>query len=61
MTLRIATWNINGVKARIDSAQPARIGETVGLHFEAPKITLFDAKSGHALHSELNHEVLHHG
>ncbi|MFK7835507.1 MAG: ABC transporter ATP-binding protein [Sulfitobacter sp.] len=49
------------LKARIDSAQVARVGEKVGLGFEAPKITLFDEASGLALRSELNEGVLSHG
>ena len=49
------------IKARIDSAQVARVGETVGLTFEAPKVTLFDTATGLALRSELNNEVLANG
>ena len=49
------------LKARIDSARPVRVGEKVGLRFEAPKITLFDEASGRALRSELNEGVLAHG
>jgi multiple sugar transport system ATP-binding protein len=49
------------LKARIDSAQIATVGENVALNFEAPKITLFDETTGLALRSSLNHEVLAHG
>ncbi|WP_299150843.1 ABC transporter ATP-binding protein [uncultured Tateyamaria sp.] len=49
------------LKARTDSAQIATVGETVGLSFEGPKITLFDKASGQALRSELNEKVLAHG
>lgn len=49
------------LKARIDSTQVATVGEKVGLNFDAPKVTLFDAANGQALLSELNHEVLSHG
>ena len=49
------------LKARIDSSQVATVGETVGLGFQAPKITLFDEGSGRALRSELNREVLNRG
>ena len=49
------------LKARIDSAQMATVGEKVGLSFDAPKVTLFDTSTGQALRSELNHEVLAHG
>ncbi|WP_299286094.1 ABC transporter ATP-binding protein [uncultured Tateyamaria sp.] len=49
------------LKARTDSAQIAKVGETVGLTFEGPKITLFDKASGQALRSELNEKVLAHG
>lgn len=49
------------VKARIDSAQTATVGEKIGLHFDARTVTLFDKTTGHALRSELNEEVLTHG
>ena len=49
------------LKARIDSAQLATVGEKVALNFQAPKITLFDETTGLALRSSLNHEVLAHG
>jgi multiple sugar transport system ATP-binding protein len=49
------------VKARIGSDQPARIGEQVGLAFNGRTVTLFDAKAGRALCSELNEDVLSHG
>ncbi|WP_146347925.1 ABC transporter ATP-binding protein [Phaeobacter marinintestinus] len=62
-TTQIVTLDTpNGeLKARLDSAQLATVGETVGLGFEASKVTLFDKASGQALRSELNHEVLAHG
>ncbi len=56
----LATAN-GEIKARIDSAQTAAIGETVGLEFDARKITLFDEASGTAIRSTLNSEVLAHG
>ena len=56
----LATAN-GDLKARIDASQPARIGETVGLNFNARTITLFDKGSGAALLSALNSEVLAHG
>ena len=49
------------LKARISSDLPARVGETVGLGFNARTVTLFDAVSGRALRSELNEGVLAHG
>ena len=49
------------LKARIDSAQTAKVGERVGLSFKAPNVTLFDEQTGRALRSELNDEVLAHG
>ncbi|WP_299726605.1 ABC transporter ATP-binding protein [uncultured Tateyamaria sp.] len=49
------------LKARIDSAQVASVGETVGLGFNPGTVTLFDEGSGRALRSELNDEVLAHG
>jgi len=59
-TTQIVTMNTaNGeLKARIDSTQIATVGETVGIGFEAPKVTLFDEASGQALRSDLNYEVL---
>ena len=62
-TTQIVTLDTaNGeVKARIDSAQPAKVGEQVGLRFAAPKVTLFDAANGRAVRSELNAGVLAHG
>ncbi|MEM9733388.1 MAG: ABC transporter ATP-binding protein [Pseudomonadota bacterium] len=62
-TTQIVTLDTpNGeLKARIDSSQVAKVGEKVGLAFEAPKITLFDEMSGHALRSQLNRGVLAHG
>ena len=49
------------IKARIGSEQVARVGETVGLDFNARTITLFKAASGRAVLSELNEGVLGHG
>jgi multiple sugar transport system ATP-binding protein len=49
------------IKARIDSHREARVGDKVGLSFEAPKVTLFDRATGQALRSELNEKVLAHG
>ena len=49
------------LKARIDSAQTANVGEIVGLNFNADTVTLFDENTGQALRSELNQEVLTHG
>ena len=47
--------------ARVASAQVAKVGEQIGLSFEAPKLTLFDDATGAALVSELNEKVLAHG
>ena len=58
--ITLATPN-GEMKARIDSAQAARVGETVGLNFNAKTVTLFDESTGQALRSELNDEVLAHG
>lgn len=49
------------VKARIASDVPVRVGETVGLDFNADTVTLFDSQTGRALRSDLNEGVLHHG
>ncbi|MEM5582677.1 MULTISPECIES: ABC transporter ATP-binding protein [unclassified Roseibium] len=48
------------LKARIPSDQAVRTGETVGLDFNGPSVTLFDNQSGRALRSELNEGVLAH-
>ncbi len=47
------------LKARAPSDQPMRVGETVGLEFDASRVTLFDAGSGRALRSALNEGALH--
>ena len=49
------------LKARIDSARTASVGDRVGLGFDAATVTLFDETSGRALRSELNEKVLAHG
>jgi multiple sugar transport system ATP-binding protein len=52
----------NGVlKARVPSSEVARVGEQVGLTFDAKTITLFDTQTGKALRSALNEGVLSHG
>ena len=56
----LTTYN-GEVKARIASEQAARVGETVGLDFNAATVTLFDNQSGLAIRSELNEGVLSHG
>ncbi len=56
----LATAN-GELKARIASDQVVRVGETVGLAFDARTITLFDNQTGRALRSELNEGVLAHG
>ncbi len=49
------------VKARIASDKSAKVGETVGLDFNAATVTLFNSQSGHAIRSDLNEGVLSHG
>jgi multiple sugar transport system ATP-binding protein len=41
------------VKARLPSAIPVRLGETVGLRFRSDRLAVFDAESGRALRSAL--------
>lgn len=41
------------VKARLPSAVPVRLGETVGLRFRSERLAVFDAESGRALRSAL--------
>jgi multiple sugar transport system ATP-binding protein len=48
------------IKSRIPSGQHARVGETVGLSFDARTLTVFDAMTGKALLSEANEGVLNH-
>jgi len=48
------------VKARLASDKAVRIGETIGLAFDARSISLF-ASNGHALVSTANQKVLTHG
>ncbi len=61
-TTQIVTiTSANGtIKARIPSGQPARMGETVGLTFTTPRLSLFDAGSGRAFRTAANAGV-HHG
>ncbi len=49
------------LKSRIPSAEPAAVGENVGLAFNPRAITLFDKKTGAALLSEGNKGVLDNG
>ena len=49
------------IKARVASSDTAKVGDQTGLHFDPRTITLFDASSGRALHSEANEGVLIHG
>ncbi len=49
------------LKARVPAGKSASVGEKVGLGFDAATVTLFDEKTGRALRSELNDEVLAHG
>ncbi|MCV6594180.1 MAG: ABC transporter ATP-binding protein [Silicimonas sp.] len=60
-TTQIVTLETAGgeIKARVPAHQVARVGESLGLDFEAGTITLFDRQSGRALKSELNEGVLH--
>ncbi|MDF1790456.1 MAG: ABC transporter ATP-binding protein [Thalassobaculaceae bacterium] len=58
VTLR--TYN-GEVKARVSSADTARVGENVGLDFDGATVTLFDSQTGRAIRSELNAGVLGHG
>ncbi len=62
-TTQIVTLDTaNGsVKARISSAQPAKVGEQVGLDFHPDTITLFNEKTGAALRSTLHEGVRANG
>ncbi|MFT4960205.1 MAG: multiple sugar transport system ATP-binding protein [Paracoccaceae bacterium] len=62
-TTQIITLDSPGglLKARIGSEQVAKVGETVGLSFDARTISLFDNQSGRALRSDLNEGVLSNG
>jgi len=48
------------LKVRAPSGQVVRVGETLGLSFEGPKLTLFDQASGRAFLTAANAGV-HHG
>jgi len=48
------------IKVRAPSSQPAKPGDQVGLDFNAGTLTLFDGKTGKAIVSEANKEVLGH-
>lgn len=41
------------IKARLPSAKPVQVGETVGLALQPERLSLFDQSSGQALHSAL--------
>jgi multiple sugar transport system ATP-binding protein len=49
------------LKARVDSSVGVRVGESVGVKFNARTISLFDQSTGRAIRSELNDEVLRRG
>ncbi|MGK0229789.1 MAG: multiple sugar transport system ATP-binding protein [Gammaproteobacteria bacterium] len=49
------------LKARVDSSLGVRVGESVGVKFNARTISLFDQSTGWAIRSELNDEVLRRG
>ncbi len=61
-TTQIVTFDTayGPVKARIGAEQPAKVGDTAGLRFDARSITLFDPR-GRALLSTANQRVLNHG
>ena len=61
-TTQIVTLSTpNGmIKARIPSGHVARVGETVGLSFNARTLSLFDAATGRAFRTAANAGV-HHG
>lgn len=47
------------LKLRAPSGQPARVGETVGLSFNAATLSLFDQGSGRAFRTAANAGVFH--
>ena len=49
------------LKARIPADRLARVGETVGLDFNGATVSLFDARTGRAIRSDLNEGILSHG
>ncbi|MEE9335694.1 MAG: ABC transporter ATP-binding protein [Granulosicoccaceae bacterium] len=62
-TTQIVTLDTpNGViKVRAPSTTKVSPGEALGLAFDERTLTIFDAESGHALHSSANTRVLNHG
>jgi len=49
------------LKARVDSDRTTKVGETVGLHFDPARVTLFEKTSGKAIRSDMNEGVLGYG
>lgn len=47
------------LKARVPSGEVARVGETIGLSFLAPTLSVFDAGSGRAFRTAANAGVFH--
>jgi multiple sugar transport system ATP-binding protein len=47
------------VKARVGADQAFRIGESVGLEFDSKRLSLFDARSGKAVQTQLYSEAGH--
>ncbi|TMV11541.1 ABC transporter ATP-binding protein [Arenibacterium halophilum] len=62
-TTQIVTVKTAGgrIKARVGSDRRVRMGDHVGIGFDAARVTLFDSQSGRALRSDLNEGVLAHG
>ena len=54
-TTQIVTVDTAGgrIKARLPSAKPVQVGETVGLALQPERLSLFDRSSGQALNSAL--------
>jgi multiple sugar transport system ATP-binding protein len=61
-TSQIVALDLGGVhiKARAPSSLSFSVGETVGIGFDGPKLSLFDATTGRAVRTAL-HEGLTHG
>jgi multiple sugar transport system ATP-binding protein len=60
-TTQIVAIEVKGaiVKARVPSDRSFKVGENLGLTFEAPRLSLFDSASGRAIRTSAQEEAAH--
>jgi len=60
-TTQIVAIEVKGaiVKARVPSDRSYKVGENLGLTFEAPRLSLFDSTSGRAIRTSAQEEPAH--